>query len=160
VSAEQAVVLRNPTAVRPWQYVLEALSGYLMLGIRLARGDAGFSEGWNFGPESSEAINVADFAQRVVRVWGKGSVELRPEPGAPKEAHTLRLDSAKSMDRLGWKPVLPLEDAIDWSVEWYREVVADPSSAAEITTNQIQAFSECLERAGVGRSPFAEQTVK
>jgi hypothetical protein len=64
------------------------------------------------------------------------------------------------MDRLGWKPVLPLEDAIDWSVEWYREVVADPSSAAEITTNQIQAFSECLERAGVGRSPFAEQTVK
>jgi CDP-glucose 4,6-dehydratase len=160
VSAEQAVVLRNPTAVRPWQYVLEALSGYLMLGIRLARGDAGFSEGWNFGPESSEAINVADFAQRVVRVWGKGSVELRPEPGAPKEAHTLRLDSAKSMDRLGWKPVLPLEDAIDWSVEWYREVVADPSSAAEITTNQIQAFSECLEQAGLGRSPFAEQTVK
>jgi CDP-glucose 4,6-dehydratase len=160
VSAEQAVVLRNPTAVRPWQYVLEALSGYLMLGIRLARGDAGFAEGWNFGPESSEAIDVADFAQRVVRSWGKGSVVLRPDPGAPKEAHTLRLDSAKSMDQLGWKPVLPLEEAIDWSVQWYRKVVADPSSAAEITTGQIQAFSRCLERAGVGRSPFAEQTVK
>jgi CDP-glucose 4,6-dehydratase len=160
VSADQPVVLRNPTAVRPWQYVLEALSGYLMLGVRLAMGDAGFSEGWNFGPQSSEAIDVADFAQRVVRIWGKGSVVLRPDPGAPKEAHTLRLDSAKSMHRLGWKAVLPLEDAIDWSVGWYREVLASPSRAAEITTSQIKAFSERLERAGVGRPAFEKYSVQ
>ena len=140
VSADHPVVLRNPTAVRPWQYVLEALSGYLMLGVRLGKRHAGFAESWNFGPLSGDTINVADFARRVVRTWGRSSVVLRPDPDAPEEAQSLRLDSSKSVDRLGWKPVLPLEDAIDWSVQWYRAVLADPSCAPDISTVQIEGI--------------------
>jgi hypothetical protein len=64
------------------------------------------------------------------------------------------------MNRLGWKPVLPLEEAVDWSVDWYRAVLADPSCAAQITTSQIKAFSERLERAGVGRPAFEEHSVE
>ena len=154
VSADHPVVLRNPTAVRPWQYVLEALSGYLVLGVRLGKGHAGFAESWNFGPLSGDTITVADFARRVVRTWGRSSVVLRPDPDAPNEAQSLRLDSSKSVDRLGWKPVLPLEDAIDWSVQWYRAVLADPSCAPDISTVQIRAFSELLEKAGVGFRMF------
>lgn len=149
VANDAPVILRNPAAVRPWQYVLEALSGYLMLGVRLGKGDAGFAESWNFGPLSDGTLSVADFAQQVVRTWGQGRVILRPDPNAPREARTLRLDSSKSVKRLGWKPVLPLQDAIEMSVEWYRIVLADPARAPDISTAQIRAFSEHLGTAGL-----------
>ncbi len=157
VEAEREVVLRNPGALRPWQHVLDALSGYLMLGARLGGDDGALAEGWNFGPLTEEAINVAAFADRVVRTWGQGKVVRRADPGARKEARFLRLDSGKSVKRLGWRPVLPIADAIDWSVRWYRTVLADPSCAAEITNAQIAAFAERLRAAGVeaaGREPI------
>ena len=149
VAAGVPIVLRNPSAVRPWQYVLEPLCGYLMLGVRLGRGDAGFADSWNFGPLNDSTLSVADFAGQVVRAWRSGSIELRPDPKAPKEAHTLRLDSSKSVELLGWKPVLPLSDAIAWSVEWYRAVLADPSQAQGLCTAQIRQFAKQLEKAGI-----------
>jgi CDP-glucose 4,6-dehydratase len=149
IAAGTPIVLRNPTAVRPWQYVLEPLCGYLMLGVRLGRGDDGFADSWNFGPLHDGTLSVADFAGQVVRAWGRGSIVLRPDPNAPKEAHTLRLDSSKSVERLGWKPVLPLGDAIAWSVDWYRAVLSDPSQAQGLCTAQIRQFAKQVEKSGV-----------
>lgn len=149
VAKDVPVVLRNPAAVRPWQYVLEALSGYLMLGARLGNGEADFAQSWNFGPLNDDTLSVADFARQVVRIWGRGEVILRPDPGAPKEARILRLDSAKSVDRLGWKPVLPLQAAIEMSVDWYRTVLADPARAPDISTEQIRTFRAHLGAAGL-----------
>jgi CDP-glucose 4,6-dehydratase len=149
MSAGAPVVLRNPDAVRPWQHVLEALFGYLMLAARLGRGEKGFDEAWNFGPVGEGTLTVAEFAGAVIRRWGQGSLELRPDPAAPKEAHLLRLDSARSVQRLGWKPVLPLVDAIAISVDWYRAVSENPARAAAVTTAQIEAFTDILEKAGL-----------
>ncbi len=149
IAAGAPIVLRNPSAVRPWQYVLEALCGYLMLGVRLGRGDAGFADSWNFGPLDDSTLSVAEFAGQVVLTWQSGNIVLRPDPTAPKEAHTLRLDSSKSVNVLGWKPVLPLADAIAWSVEWYRAVQVDPSQAHGLCTAQIRQFATQLEKSGV-----------
>ena len=96
----------------------------------------------------------------VGRIWGESSVVLRLDTGVPKEARTLRLDSAESMDRLGWKHIVPLEDAFDWNVRWCREVPTEPSSAAEIATNRIQAFSQCLGRTGLGCSESVEHSAQ
>jgi CDP-glucose 4,6-dehydratase len=142
VSAGEPVILRNPAAVRPWQYVLEALCGYLTVGQRLAAGEDGADEAWNFGPIDDEVIDVAAFAQRTVAAWGRGSVELRPDPGAPKEARLLRLDSSKSVARLGWKPALSFQESLEWSVGWYSQVLADPGKAHSVTAAQLRAFMQ------------------
>ena len=146
VVAGQPVVLRNPAAVRPWQYVLEPLAGYLILAQRLARGERTVAESWNFGPLGEGTMTVAQFSEAVVRRWGKGRLEIKPDPHAPHEAHLLRLDSSKSADRLGWAPVLTLDEAITWSVDWYRQVLENPSNAGPISTAQLKAYSE---RAGM-----------
>jgi CDP-glucose 4,6-dehydratase len=142
VSAGEPVILRNPAAVRPWQYVLEALCGYMTVGQRLAAGEAGADEAWNFGPIDDEVIDVAGFAQRTVAAWGRGSVELKPDPGAPKEARLLRLDSSKSVARLGWKPALSFQESLEWSVDWYSQVLADPGKAHSVTAAQLRAFMQ------------------
>lgn len=145
VSAGQPVILRNPTAVRPWQYVLEPLCGYLTLGERLAAGEQSADQAWNFGPIDNEVIDVEAFARRTVAAWGRGSVEVKPDPDAPKEARLLQLDSSKSVTKLDWKPALSFQESLEWSVDWYRQVLADPSQAQNVTTTQLRAFTKRLE---------------
>jgi CDP-glucose 4,6-dehydratase len=145
VSAGQPVVLRNPRAVRPWQYVLEALCGYLTVGERLATGAEGADQAWNFGPIDDEVIDVEAFARRTVAAWGRGSVEVKPDPDAPKEAKLLRLDSSKSVARLGWKPALSFQESLEWSVDWYRQVLANPGQAQNVTAAQLRAFMQRLQ---------------
>ena len=149
IAAGTPVILRNPASVRPWQFVLEALGGYLMLGERLLRGEADFAQGWNFGPTEAGGMTVGDFAGLALARWGEGRIEYQPDPAAPKEAAMLRLDSAKSRERLGWRPVLSLEEAISLSVSWYRDVGADPGCAARVTAGQIENFARRLANAGL-----------
>jgi CDP-glucose 4,6-dehydratase len=127
LSAGEAVEVRNPGAVRPWQHVLEPLSGYLWLGVVLSRGgwpDAGqaasSANAWNFGPGADGRLPVAAVVERFLLSWGAG--EWRPAPGAaaqPHEAGLLSLDVAKAARELGWRPVWDVEKAVDVTVEWY-----------------------------------------
>ena len=119
--SRRSVQLRYPLAVRPWQHVLEPLSGYLMLAQRLCFHDAqDFSEAWNFGPDGGDGATVGEVAQRIGSLWGDGSVTLLEQPNLPHEAGLLHLDSTKAITRLGWRPRWSLDRALEETVAWYK----------------------------------------
>ena len=114
-------VIRHPHAIRPWQFVLEPLRGYLMLAEKLARQPELFTSAWNFGPVPEDARPVSWIADELVRLWGESAAWRTDGDGAhPKEANRLTLDASKAASSLDWTPALPLECALPWVVEWYR----------------------------------------
>lgn len=112
--------IRNPDSTRPWQHVLEPLSGYLLLGRRLLEGDKEFAEGWNMGPDEDGVVPVREVVARMERAWDKVKVTYTPDPNAPHEARLLKLDCAKAKSRLGWKPVWSGLDTVEITASWYR----------------------------------------
>ena len=144
ILADQPVHLRNPGAVRPWQHVLEPVSGYLMLARRLAtkrHGATAYADGWNFGPNPGADLTVEQLARLMVAHWGRGEIEIDRDANAPHEAHTLRLDSSKALHALGWKPLLTLEESIRWTVDWYRHFSEKPDEIADVTNAQINDYA-------------------
>ena len=140
----QPVIIRNPTAVRPWQHVLEPLGGYLLLGQKLLSGDSMWADAWNFGPDPGADLTVGELAETVLQRWGKGSLAVQPEPLAPHEAHLLRLDSSKARKLLKWRPALSLGEAISWTVDWYRAFERAPKMMRKVTNSQIEQYIERL----------------
>jgi CDP-glucose 4,6-dehydratase len=137
--------IRNPAATRPWQFVLDPLRGYLMLAERLVEGPARFASAWNFGPAEADARPVSWIADRLVRAWGERA-SWAPDPGdGPPEATRLKLDSAKAGQELGWRPVLPLEQALDWTARWYR-AYRTGSDLEALTRAQIGEFAGLADR--------------
>ena len=134
----EAAVIRNPLAIRPWQHVLEPLHGYLMLAESLLRGE--HAEAWNFGPGDADVRPVQWVADELVRRWGDGASWTQDRGSHPHEAHMLKLDSAKARTQLRWTPRLSLGEALDWIVEWHREIDAAPERAAAMTLRQIETF--------------------
>jgi CDP-glucose 4,6-dehydratase len=135
----QPVRLRHPDAVRPFQYVLEPLQGYLMLAERLIEDPRRWSGPWNLGP--AEAAPVRDVVEHALAVWGSGSwVSMGPDDGKP-EAPALALDSSKARQELGWTPRLTLRDAVRLTVEWYRRAKADSGAARRVTAEQLAAWA-------------------
>lgn len=138
-ASSQPVILRRPAAVRPWQHVLEPLSGYLALAERLSSDPRHFGEAWNFGPASDEARPVSWVVDRLCEFWGDGAHWV-PDPGThPHEAGLLQVDASKARARLGWTPRLSLEGGLRWTVDWYRRVAAGEDAAA-LTLEQIERF--------------------
>ena len=141
----EPVVIRRPAAVRPWQHVLEPLSGYLALAERLSSDPRGFGEAWNFGPSTDEARPVAWVVDRLSRFWGDGA-RWEPDPGThPHEAGLLQVDASKARARLGWTPRLSLEEGLRWTVDWYRRFGAGEDAAA-LTLDQIERFEAMEQR--------------
>jgi CDP-glucose 4,6-dehydratase len=116
--AGEPVRIRNPHAIRPWQHVLEPLSGYLALAQNLYEGGACFAEGWNFGPRAEDTRPVEWIVQRMCRQWGAGSRYEIDQGEHPHEAHYLKLDCSKAGSRLDWHPRWGLEKALDSIIEW------------------------------------------
>ena len=146
-TAGEEVVIRMPEAIRPWQHVLEPLAGYLTLAQHLAghhggEAAAGAAEGWNFGPAETDARPVGWIVDRMTERWG-GDASYRIERGGPHEATYLKLDCSKSQARLGWRPRLGLDDAIDWVIDWYRAHVGGQDMRT-FTLGQIATY-EALE---------------
>ncbi|MPN19067.1 CDP-glucose 4,6-dehydratase [bioreactor metagenome] len=112
--------LRSPDAVRPWQHVLEPLSGYLELGRRLFAGERECASAWNFGPAEEEAVTVGEAAALLKRHWPKVEFRFAPPPDAPHEAKLLRLDCGKAERELGWRGVWSTEEAFRRTAGWYR----------------------------------------
>ena len=134
--------LRHPDAVRPWQFVLEALHGYLMLGRALVEQGHDVAEAWNFGPSPDDVVSVGDVAALMHQEWDRAVVRLEPDPSAPHEAKALRLDSTKAHTRLGWEPVVSLAEAVSLTVQWYRRFYDDPTVAPELVTEQLDAYGK------------------
>lgn len=142
---QQPAAIRNPRAVRPWQHVLDPLQGYLMLAQRLCEDGAPFAEAWNFGPDERDEQSVENVAARMVTRWGAGASCQLASGNAPHEAGFLKLDSTKARTRLAWKPRLDLDQAVDWSAEWYR-AYGDARDARELTLDQIIRYTAVSAR--------------
>jgi CDP-glucose 4,6-dehydratase len=114
----QPLRIRNPAATRPWQHVLDPLSGYLLLGQSLLAG-ADAAQAWNFGPDPDGEIPVAELAERLATSWPALGIERDERPG-PHEAHQLRLDCTKARQKLAWQPVWSIGTALARTGHWYR----------------------------------------
>lgn len=146
LAAGKPIVIRNPRSIRPWQHVLEPLSGYLRLAEKLWHEPNQFADGWNFGPESSDARQVDWIADRIVGLWGDGARwELVPlsEP-QPHEAHYLKLDCSMAHAHLDWQPSLRLDQTLQWVVDWYKRV-NQGESALGVTLEQIARYEGLLD---------------
>jgi CDP-glucose 4,6-dehydratase len=121
IEAHQPMVLRNPHATRPWQFVLEPLSGYLLVAARLFLEGKKYSGGWNFGPGMTSEFTVRELIQAIQRCYGSGSVQIEPRAEQLHEASLLRLDISKAITMLHWKPVLPFDELIQFTVDGYRD---------------------------------------
>ncbi len=120
VSAGKKVSIRNPNATRPWQHVLEPLSGYLNIGQKLLEERGEFAEAWNFGPSDEGSITVEEVVGKVKRYWDKIEYEIRREVDQPHEANLLKLDCSKAHIRLQWDNVWDSETTFKKTVEWYK----------------------------------------
>jgi CDP-glucose 4,6-dehydratase len=132
------ILIRNPRATRPWQHVLEPLSGYLLLGQHMSADGIGFSEGWNFGPGDDGVMDVENVAMNVIAAWGSGNYVIVPDADY-HEAHLLKLDASKARTLLGWHTTWNCEKAIRNSVEWYKDFIAG-SDMHRKTINQLGAY--------------------
>lgn len=119
--AGTAIQVRNPSAVRPWQHVLEPLTGYLLLASRLDDQPADFSRPYNFGPKPEDHLPVRSVVQLAIRTWGEGSWEHVGLTDQPHEAGLLKLDITRVIKELNWRPKLTATEAIEWTMEWYRQ---------------------------------------
>jgi CDP-glucose 4,6-dehydratase len=140
LSRGAAIDVRNPHAIRPWQHVLEPLSGYLRLATRLAE-QPELAEAWNFGPFPEDARTVGELAERVIHAWGDGTWTTEPRE-QPHEAGTLRLAIDKAMVRLQWRPRWRFDDAVDRTVAWYKAAHAGATAEQlrELTRSQIRDY--------------------
>jgi CDP-glucose 4,6-dehydratase len=139
--------VRNPGAIRPWQFVLEPLRGYLVLGRRLVEDGASFAEAWNFGPAPEDpASSVRELVGALRRCWDRIQVVEAPDPAAPHEAATLRLDSTKAATRLGWRPVLDLASTAELTVAWYRRHAEDPGLGPGLVDEQLADYERRIEK--------------
>ena len=119
VSQNKKVIIRNPYATRPWQHVLEPLSGYLHVGQKLLEEKVEFGEAWNFGPSDEGNITVEDVVKNVKKYWGKIDYEINSNFNQPHEANLLKLDCSKAHIALNWKNVWDSEMTFEKTVKWY-----------------------------------------
>ena len=141
--AGKSCLIRNPSAVRPWQFVLEPLRGYILLAERLSEDGFRFASGWNFGPTETDAKPVAWIADKLASLWGVGAAWNFDATTHPREAHFLKLDASKAKACLNWHPVLPLESALEWIVEWWRAFQAG-ADVRHLTQTQIERYEGLL----------------
>jgi CDP-glucose 4,6-dehydratase len=154
LAAGESIVVRNPAAVRPWQHVLEPLSGYLWLGALLLRDGRAREGAWNFGPEDGDAArHVRWVVEAFLREWGAGTwATPQGGPEQPHEAHWLSLDSAKARDRLGWAPVWDAATAVRQTAAWYRDYYAG-LPAGDLVAAQLRSYESAAAAAGL---PWAD----
>jgi CDP-glucose 4,6-dehydratase len=145
--AKNPVELRRPRATRPWQFVLEPLSGYLWLGAKM-NAEGGFTSGWNFGPEASFIVPVQTLTEKIIADWGSGSIKDISDKNQFHEATLLSLDISKARQRLHWRPALTLNETIDFTVQWYKKFAGNgPGPMYELGVQQVNDYTrKAIER--------------
>lgn len=135
----QTVIIRNPHAIRPWQHVLEPLSGYIAIAQRLYEEGPAFAEGWNFGPHEDDAMPVQFIVETMVKIWGDDAAWLLDGNEHPHEAHYLKLDCSKARMRLGWQPRWNLVETLERIVKWHKAWIAGEDMLAR-SRNEISEY--------------------
>ncbi|MFT3907931.1 MAG: CDP-glucose 4,6-dehydratase [Ferruginibacter sp.] len=128
--------VRNPNAVRPWQHVLEPLAGYLLLGGLMNDDPKEFSGAYNFGPLPGDHLTVKELVTLAIKTWGSGEWKDISDKTQPHEATLLKLDISKAIQTLGWKPKLNAINAIEWTLQWYKQT----TDIAGFTFKQVNDY--------------------
>lgn len=149
--AGTVAAVRNPEFVRPWQFVLEPVHGYLMLVQALVEEGSSFAEAWNFGPNDSDAVPVRAVVEHIRRRWTRVTTNDYRSATDPPEARLLLLDCTKARRRLRWAPVLRLDDAVDMTVSWYRDYYDDPRAAPRLVHRDLDTYAARLRQSGEQR---------
>lgn len=139
VSQGREVVIRSPYATRPWQHVLEPLSGYLHVGWKLLEERAEFADGWNFGPSDEGSITVEEVVKFIKTFWNKIEYKIEQDPNALHEANLLKLDCSKAHFKLQWKNVWNAEETFKMTSEWYEKFYDE---GKVITAGQLEEYIE------------------
>ncbi|MDX8386444.1 MAG: CDP-glucose 4,6-dehydratase [Gallionella sp.] len=140
ISSGSPVLIRNPHSIRPWQHVLEPLSGYLQLAQKLYEDGVVYAEGWNFGPSDEGAKPVQWIVEQLTQKWGDGASWQTDKGDHPHEAHYLKLDCSKAKMKLDWQPRWHLGQALEMIVDWQRAWLAK-EDMRRFTLNQIEQYT-------------------
>lgn len=135
----EAIQLRNPRATRPWQHVLEPLSGYLLLAAKLYNEPKKYAGAWNFGPSTAEVRTVHEVAKTIIEHLGRGKIEITESPNQHHEANLLQLNCDKAHQLLNWYPRWHVEETLKATAEWYK-AISEGHSAELITRQQLQTY--------------------
>jgi len=139
----KSIIIRNPTAVRPWQHVLEALSGYIILGTKLIEKNIFFASGWNFGPKQEDILTVEELVEKAIKIFGEGSIVIsKDKKNKLHEANFLKLDIGKALFYLNWKPILSLNEAIEDTIQWYKDFYRKNKDPYKLCIKQIESYEE------------------
>ena len=139
LSTGEDIVVRNPSSVRPWQHVLEPLSGYLLLGASL-NGDIKYNGAYNFGPSPQDHLTVKDLVEIAIAVWGNGNWQQPGLINQPHEAGLLKLDITKAKEILGWQPKWNARKAIEMTIEWYKNADGNAKMFSLEQIHQYMAY--------------------
>ena len=139
IAKSEPMVIRSPRSIRPWQHVLEPLSGYLLVGQQLLLKKVSAASSWNFGPDDEGNVEVETVIERFQKTWPKLEVRAQSNPHAPHETKVLKLDSSKAKRELGWKPRWNWQTAVDRTADWYRTFY---ESRTVNTTADIAAYRQ------------------
>lgn len=145
ITQGKPVNIRNPHAIRPWQHVLEPLSGYLLLAQNLYDEGAAFAEAWNFGPNDEDAKPVQWIVERLTKSWGEDASWVLDGGDHPHEAHYLKLDCSKVKARLHWQPRWHLEKTLAAIIDWHR-AYRDGENMREMTLRQVDAYNDRINK--------------
>ncbi|HCC08183.1 MAG TPA: CDP-glucose 4,6-dehydratase [Clostridiales bacterium] len=137
------ILVRNPNAIRPWQHVLDPLSGYLLLGAKLMEHGVEYSGAWNFGPKSDNIVTVQEIVEKIIKYWGSGHITYPENVSKLHEAKLLNLDISKAKHVLGWMPKWSIDDAIEKTSEWYKNY--KEYDVYEMCVKQIMEHDELVE---------------
>ena len=140
LEANLPIEIRSPRAIRPWQHVLEPLSGYMLLAQKMWDEPTNYSEGWNFGPRTESITPVWDVAMEVVKEYGSGELKDLSDPNALHEAKLLMLDISKAKFQLGWEPRMNIHQCIALTVDWYKRY--RDMNVYELCVEQIKKYAQ------------------
>lgn len=138
LEAGKPIDIRSPKAIRPWQHVLEPLSGYMLLAKKMWESPTEYCEGWNFGPRAESISTVWEVASKVIDNYGSGELRDLSDPYALHEAKLLMLDISKAKFRLGWEPRMNMDQTVALTVDWYKRVYNEDTY--DVCLNQIEKY--------------------
>lgn len=139
--AAEPILIRNPNSIRPWQHVLEPLSGYLWLAVKLLHEGQTFAQAWNFGPLEQQGVTTQSLAQKLVHYWGSGSWECMQPAGAKAETGYLRLSWEKAASAFQWRPVYTLDEALAEITAWFKAYQGG-SDMHEVSREHIATYTQ------------------
>jgi len=149
LTTNKKIMVRNPSSIRPWQFVLEPISGILWLGSKLYTKPEKFSEAWNLGPNQISNMTVKKVVQNTIRIWDKDGSEKsgwidtsKESKDQPNESASLLLNSTKALNSLEWKTIYSLETAINETISWYKSYYNNNTSMKDLSLDQIEQYSK------------------